>query len=79
MAKPRKRPNMKGAPPGMNNPQEASHNLTKPEAGELAPLNFKVSPEFKKEFKGFANDHDMSMVDLLKAAYELYKHQKGGA
>ncbi|WNL41945.1 hypothetical protein RN347_15160 [Halomonas sp. PAMB 3264] len=42
-------------------------------------MNFKVPPEFKKEFKGFANDHDLSMVDLLKAAYEAYKHQKGGA
>lgn len=77
MAKPNKRPT-KGAPPQINAPQDASHNLQKPEAGELVPMNFKVSPEFKKEFKGFANDHDLTMVDLLKAAYELYKHQKGG-
>lgn len=77
MAKPGKRPTTKGAPPRSNVPQDTSHNLGKPEAGELAPLNFKVSPEFRKEFKSFATDHDLSMVGLLKAAYEMYKHEKG--
>ena len=34
-------------------------------------LNFKVSPKFKKEFKGFAVAQGISMTDLLKEGFEL--------
>ena len=60
----------KGLPPTSN---EASKNLDKPTNTELKPMNFKVENEFHKEFKGFAVDHDMSMVELLKAAFDFYK------
>ena len=36
-------------------------------------LNFKVSPEFKKEFKGFAVAQGISMTDLLKEGFALSK------
>ncbi|MGE4447466.1 MAG: hypothetical protein AB7E15_04115 [Azospira sp.] len=36
-----------------------------------ASLNFKVSPQFKKEFKGFAVAQGISMTDLLKEGFEL--------
>ena len=36
-----------------------------------ASLNFKVSPKFKKEFKGFAVAQGISMTDLLKEGFEL--------
>ena len=41
-----------------------------------ASLNFKVSPEFKKEFKGFAVAQDISMVELLKEGFELLKKER---
>ncbi len=39
-------------------------------------LNFKVSPEFKKEFKGFAVSEGMSMTDLLKEGFVLSKKKR---
>ena len=36
-------------------------------------LNFKVSPEFKKEFKGFAVSEGISMTELLKEGFALSK------
>ena len=36
-------------------------------------LNFKVSPEFKREFKGFAVSEGISMTDLLKQGFALSK------
>jgi hypothetical protein len=40
---------------------------------EVAHLNFKVSPEFKKEFKLFALQHDLSMKQVLEKAFLEYK------
>ena len=39
-------------------------------------LNFKVSPEFKKEFKGFAVAQGISMSDLLKDGFALSKKKR---
>ena len=39
-------------------------------------LNFKVSPEFKKEFKGFAVSEGISMTDLLKEGFALLKKKR---
>jgi hypothetical protein len=39
-------------------------------------LNFKVSPEFKKEFKGFAVAQGISMTDLLKEGFALTKKKR---
>lgn len=39
-------------------------------------LNFKVSSDFKKEFKGFAVSEGISMTDLLKEGYELSKKKR---
>ncbi len=36
-----------------------------------ASLNFKVSPKFKKDFKGFAVAQGISMTALLKEGFEL--------
>lgn len=52
-------------------------NETQTERG--ISLNFKVSPEFKKEFKGYAVAQGISMTDLLKEGFALskLKRQKG--
>ncbi len=39
-------------------------------------LNFKVSPDFKKQFKGFAVAQDLSMTDLLKEGFVLSKKKR---
>jgi hypothetical protein len=46
-------------------------NQTEPDKG--TSLNFKVSPEFKKEFKGFAVAQGISMTDLLKEGFVLFQ------
>jgi hypothetical protein len=49
-------------------------NPTEPEKG--TSLNFKVSQEFKKEFKGFAVAQGISMTDLLKEGFILSKKKR---
>jgi hypothetical protein len=43
---------------------------------EKDSLNFKVSPEFKKEFKGFAVSEGISMTSLLKEGFALSKKKR---
>ncbi|NYT41005.1 hypothetical protein HZY97_09580 [Sphingomonas sp. R-74633] len=44
--------------------------------GENKTLNFKVSPDFKKEFKGFAGSQGITMTDLLKEGFALSKKRR---
>lgn len=39
----------------------------------VVTLNFKITPEFRKEFKGYAVSHGLTMVELLKEGFELSK------
>ena len=39
-------------------------------------LNFKVSPDFKKEFKGFAGSQGITMTELLKEGFLLAKKKR---
>ena len=39
-------------------------------------LNFKVTEEFKREFKGFAASQGLSMTDLLKEGYALSRKKR---
>ena len=55
----------KGTPVG-----ETTSNLN-PE--EMAPMNFKVPLSFKREFKTYASENDMSMRDLLERAFAEFK------
>ncbi len=43
----------------------------------LAPLNFRVPPAFRREFKLYAVQHGMSMVDLLKESFAVLRKQRG--
>lgn len=60
----------KGKPPELN---QTIDNLQKPELGKLKPMNFKMSPEFHKEFKSFAVENDMSMHQVLEESFELFQ------
>jgi hypothetical protein len=50
--------------------------------GKAAPdvytetLNFKVTVEFKKEFKGYAVSQGITMLELLKEGFELSKQKR---
>ena len=71
--KPQKNRNRKGTPPKV---EEASNNLTNlpvKKIGLRKDLNVKVDPDFKKEFKNFATDNDLSMHDLLIKIFNFYK------
>lgn len=50
-----------------------SSNTKKKEAGVLVDLNFKVSPEFKREFKLWAAAHDSTQKKVLEDAFRMLK------
>ena len=64
----------KGPPPPI---QQTVGNLDKPEPTSLKPLNFKVPAAFHREFKSYAVQHDMTMLDLLREAFQAVKNQRG--
>ena len=70
---PPKRKSRKGAPPPK---LSASTNLLTSDPDDLKPLNFKVPATFKKEYKSYATDNDMTMVELLQSSFNLYKQHK---
>jgi hypothetical protein len=43
---------------------------------DAEPLNFKVTTEFKREFKGYAVSQGVTMVELLKEGFELSKRER---
>lgn len=52
----------------------SSLNTRKRESGALVDLNFKVSPEFKREFKLWAASHDMKQKEVLEEAFKALKN-----
>ena len=43
---------------------------------ETETINFKVTTEFKKEFKGYAVSQGMTMLELLREGFELSKQKR---
>lgn len=58
------------------NPLSAGKKDMPEESDKGSSLNFKVTPEFKKEFKGYAVSRGISMVDLLKEGFALSKKRR---
>ena len=52
--------------------------LEKQRTAELTPMNFKVSSQFHREFKLYAVQNGISMVDLLQEAFAVLRKQRGG-
>jgi hypothetical protein len=50
----------------------------KEEGTGLAPLNFRVSAEFRREFKTYAAAHDLKLNKLLALSFQAYRQQRGG-
>jgi hypothetical protein len=66
-------PRGKGEPPLRS---ETLGNLDKPESEVLVPLNFKVPPAFKREFRMFAAAHDKYLVEILYEAFASLKNAR---
>ena len=54
-------------------PEKVSSNTRKKEAGKPVDLNFKVSAEFRREFKTWSVSHDLSQKQTLEKAFALLK------
>ena len=52
-------------------------NLNK-QGVELTPMNFRVPEAFHREFKLYAVQNGMHMVDLLQEAFAVLRKQRGG-
>jgi hypothetical protein len=66
--------NRKGTPP----PQTTvSQNLVKPASGEKVPLQLKISPELRREFRVYAAERDMDMSALFADMWMFYKEHHG--
>lgn len=52
-----------------------STNTKRREAGAIVDLNFKVSAEFRREFKLWAAANDMTQKETLEHAFKLLKQQ----
>ena len=46
------------------------------EGGATVGLNFKVKPAFRKDFRLFCAEHDLSLVEALAQAFEFLKRAK---
>jgi hypothetical protein len=61
----------------MDEAKESSHRKGKvlPDV-DTETLNFKVTTEFKKAFKGYAVSQGITMLELLKEGFELSKQKR---
>lgn len=64
----------KGAPP---KPAATSGNLEKPASNEKVPLQLKVSPETRREFRIYAAERDLELSTLFSAVWAYYKEHHG--
>jgi len=68
------KPARKGEPP---KPTETVQNLTKPASGNKVPLQLKISPEMRRDFKTHALAHDRDANDLFEEVWNYYKEHHG--
>lgn len=61
--------------PGIQPAVIALPHLDKQGTAALTPMNFRVPESFHREFKLYAVQHGMSMVDLLQKSFALLRKQ----
>jgi hypothetical protein len=49
----------------------------KPGKGPLQPLNFRISPDFRRSFKTYAARHDLKLNELLVRSFDAYRARQG--
>ncbi len=65
------------AAPADDMPTRSAAVPAKDEETGLAPLNFRVSAEFRREFKTYAAAHDLKLNKLLALSFQNYRKQNG--
>ena len=69
------KPSRKGEPPTA---ASSANNLAKPaETGAKVPIQLRISPGIRREFKGYALERDMDASELFMRVWEYYKEQQG--
>lgn len=66
--------NRKGAPP---TPTETQVNLQKPPSDQKVPLQLKLSPELRREFRTYAAERDLELSELFMLVWAFYKEHHG--
>ena len=66
--------NRKGTPPA---PGDISANLQKPPAGQNVPLQLKITPELRREFRTYAAERDLELSDLFRLVWSYYREHHG--
>ena len=64
----------KGEPPA---PVQTHANLVKPASGQKVPLQLKISPELRREFKGYALERDLDASVLFAQVWDFYRTNHG--
>jgi hypothetical protein len=65
----------KGAPPPPASQTE--NNLAKPASGQKVPLQLKISPELRREFKAYAVERDAEVSTLFTQVWAFYREHHG--
>jgi hypothetical protein len=66
--------NRKGTPPQQTT---VSQNLVKPPSREKVPLQLKISPELRREFRIYAAEREIDMSVLFADMWTFYKEHHG--
>lgn len=68
------KPPKKGDPPP---PSSAVNNLAKPALSGNVPLQLKIPPDTRRDFKGHALAHDLDANELFVKVWAYYKEHHG--
>ena len=63
------------AAPADDMPSRSAAVPAKDEETGFAPLNFRVTAEFRREFKTYAAAHDLKLNKLLMLSFQAYRKQ----
>jgi hypothetical protein len=66
-----------GVPPRSTPTAAAAKPPAAPSDRRTEPLNFRVSADFRRRFRVYAASHDMSLSELLEAAFEALEKRGG--
>jgi hypothetical protein len=64
---------MAKAPKATRKAGQAHSNAEQPESTKRSPLNFRVSADFRREFKTYAAQHNKKLNQLLYEAFAALK------
>ena len=52
-------------------------NLQKPKAGEKVPIQVKVDPGVRRDFRSYAVERDLELSELFVAMFDFYRENQG--